>query len=213
MYHHFVYYLCLWLLFYPEVCFGHQFLARIFCGDSAVQRADQPEFGWTEIIHVRDVLFEGMRSIKSLVIHYDEVVHLDDRFEIIAQSRKCRIHGFKMKDKPTTTVCRECGLIAKAALITPPSLHGDCGTYANRRFPYYDEAVDKTFNSLGEKKQFLKDNNLRIKDPGERFVSSRTQTKDDNVHVFDFEDKADMDKKVGEIVKMLSKSKDKGKFI
>jgi len=82
------------------ICFGHQFIAKSYCGEGAVAKAKQAEFGWTDILLNKDVLFNDIKSFKSLVLHYDEVKQLDDRFEIIAQSRYCPIHGFKMKDKP-----------------------------------------------------------------------------------------------------------------
>ena len=82
------------------ICFGHQFIAKSYCGDLAVRKAQQPEFGWTDILLEKDALFKDLKSFKSLVLHYDEVKELDDRFEIIAQSRYCPIHGFKMKAKP-----------------------------------------------------------------------------------------------------------------
>lgn len=82
------------------ICFGHQFIAKSYCGDLAVRKAQQPEFGWTDILLEKDALFKDLKSFKSLVLHYDEVKQLDDRFEIIAQSRYCPIHGFKMKKKP-----------------------------------------------------------------------------------------------------------------
>lgn len=82
------------------ICFGHQFLAQMFCGAKSVSRAEQAEIGWTDVLLSKDPLFDGMSNLKSLVLHYDEVVRLDERFNVIAQSQRCGIQAFHMIGRP-----------------------------------------------------------------------------------------------------------------
>lgn len=83
------------------ICFGHQFLAQFFCGKGVVRKAIQPELGWVDLTcEKNDTLFLGIESLKSFVLHYDEVVDLDDRFDVIAHSHRCSIHAFRMRDRP-----------------------------------------------------------------------------------------------------------------
>jgi GMP synthase (glutamine-hydrolysing) len=82
------------------ICFGHQFIVRHFLGKEHVRRSSTPEIGWTDITHSDNPIFRKSGSFKSAVFHYDEVFDLDDRFEIIAFSDRCDIHGFQINGKP-----------------------------------------------------------------------------------------------------------------
>lgn len=82
------------------ICYGHQFLARMFMGKPSVQKSTTPEMGWTDIALNDNPIFKNIQNFKSAVFHYDQVVELDDRFEITASSERCAIHGFQLKDHP-----------------------------------------------------------------------------------------------------------------
>lgn len=74
-----------------------------------------------------------------------------------------------LKYTPDLLDCNQCQSKAKPAYLRINfSLGGSTSEYARRRFPYYDEGVGQTFTSLEQKTQYLKDNNLRIKDKGEK---------------------------------------------
>ena len=82
------------------ICFGHQFIVRHLLGKEHVQKSSTAEIGWTEITHSNNPIFKNINSLKSAVFHYDEVLDLDNRFEITASSNRCAIHGFQLKGKP-----------------------------------------------------------------------------------------------------------------
>lgn len=81
------------------ICFGHQFLVRHFLGKNHVRKSLTPEVGWAEISVSKNPIFKDIHFFKSAVFHFDEVFDLDGRFEIIANSDRCEIHGFQIKDK------------------------------------------------------------------------------------------------------------------
>lgn len=82
------------------ICFGHQFLARHFAGKEHVRKSLTPEIGWTDIKLADNPIFRHMKSFKSGVFHFDEVFDLDDKFDVIASSKRCAVHGFQIKGKP-----------------------------------------------------------------------------------------------------------------
>lgn len=82
------------------ICFAHQFLARMFMGKDRVRQSATPEIGWTKIELRNNPLFKGLVDFKSAVYHNDEVAALDQRFDIIAQTDRCRIHAFQLKGSP-----------------------------------------------------------------------------------------------------------------
>jgi GMP synthase (glutamine-hydrolysing) len=83
------------------ICFGHQFLVRNILGKGHVRTSSTPEIGWTTINVSDNPIFKNIHSLKAAVFHYDEVFDLDRRFEVIASSDRCAVHGFQVKDEPT----------------------------------------------------------------------------------------------------------------
>jgi GMP synthase-like glutamine amidotransferase len=84
-------------------CFGHQIIARAMFGRDAVRKLKKPEIGWPQIeITANDPLLgEEGRVIYGFVYHYDEVCHLPDgKAKLLARSADCRIHAFKLNEKP-----------------------------------------------------------------------------------------------------------------
>lgn len=52
-------------------------------------------------------------------------------------------------------VCADCGRQAIRLMVAPKG--GDVSDYERKRFPYYDESLNKNFTSMSEKKKYLKD--------------------------------------------------------
>lgn len=82
------------------ICAGHQFMARFFGGE--VEPSKVPEFGKIELALLKegDALFEGV-SKKSIVweSHNDEVIRLPKDFEILGESKNCKIQAMRHKKK------------------------------------------------------------------------------------------------------------------
>lgn len=82
-------------------CYGHQLLALALAGSSSVQRCDQPEIGWEAIQILRDnPLLGEKREEWCFLLHFDEVVHLGDEFNVLASSNACSVQGFQWKKRP-----------------------------------------------------------------------------------------------------------------
>ncbi len=82
-------------------CYGHQLLVLALLGPAHVKRCENPEVGWIKIRIEKenDLLGEG-RTAHCFSIHFDEVVNLNQNFEVLASTRNCPIQAFKLKDKP-----------------------------------------------------------------------------------------------------------------
>ena len=81
------------------ICAGHQFMAQFFGGGAAPSKV--PEFGKIELTLLKDdKLFDGVPK-KSIVweSHNDEVTVLPKTFEILGESKSCKIQAMRHKDK------------------------------------------------------------------------------------------------------------------
>ena len=81
------------------ICAGHHYMGRFFGGK--VKPSETPEFGKIELtILKQDPLFEGVPE-KSIVweSHNDEVSILPDNFEILAESKSCKIQAMKHQSR------------------------------------------------------------------------------------------------------------------
>ena len=81
-------------------CWGHQLLAFSLVGEKAVSRCTQPEIGWLKINLTRASSLLGEEDFYTFTIHFDEVVSLDDRFEILASTSACPIQAFQLRGQP-----------------------------------------------------------------------------------------------------------------
>jgi len=82
-------------------CWGHQILAVAFAGESYVRRSPQPEVGWYEItIRDADCLFGRRGRFFVFNSHFDEVISLGSDFAVLASSENCKVHAFRLKNKP-----------------------------------------------------------------------------------------------------------------
>ena len=52
-------------------------------------------------------------------------------------------------------VCADCGRQAIRLIVSPKG--GSVSDYERKRFPYFDESLNKTFSSGAEKKKYLKE--------------------------------------------------------
>ena len=82
-------------------CYGHQLLALSLAGPDVVRRTSVPEIGWIPL-HVdnRNSFFGQTKRAYSFTLHFDEVHHLDDRFDVFASTQSCPVQAFQMKGRP-----------------------------------------------------------------------------------------------------------------
>lgn len=82
-------------------CYGHQLLAVALAGAGSVRRSPTPELGWLTIdIRKKGDLLGDNAGFDCYTLHFDEVVDLDDRFEVLASTGACAIHAFRRKARP-----------------------------------------------------------------------------------------------------------------
>ncbi|MBN1271737.1 MAG: type 1 glutamine amidotransferase [Candidatus Aminicenantes bacterium] len=82
-------------------CYGHQLLALALKGPDSIGRCLEPEIGWYLVtVKENNTLLGEKGVLYSFSIHFDEVVSLDDSFQILAETEKCRIQAFQLTGKP-----------------------------------------------------------------------------------------------------------------
>jgi len=82
-------------------CYGHQLLAIALAGYKNVCRCKKPEIGWIPIkIRMNNPLLGPRGVFYAYTLHFDEVIDLDNKFEVLASTEQCRIHAFKLKNQP-----------------------------------------------------------------------------------------------------------------
>lgn len=82
-------------------CYGHQLLALSLCGPAHVRRCPRPEIGWFPIsILRRSGLLGEAGETYAFSSHFDEVIDLDERFEVLASTAACPIQAFALKGSP-----------------------------------------------------------------------------------------------------------------
>ncbi len=82
------------------ICAGHQYMARFFGGEA--EPSEIPEFGKIELILLKDNKFFAGVPKKSIVweSHNDEVSQVPDCFEILGESKNCKVQAMRHKNKP-----------------------------------------------------------------------------------------------------------------
>jgi GMP synthase (glutamine-hydrolysing) len=83
------------------VCFGHQAIARAVCGPAAVRRAWRSELGWVEVERAPRAALLGDQPPRfpCFVSHLDEVVRDLPELEVLARSRRCPVHAFRVRGR------------------------------------------------------------------------------------------------------------------
>lgn len=82
-------------------CYGHQIIALSLSGPQFVRRSPSPEIGWIPIEILKDSKLLGKKGLfYSFSIHFDEVIGLEDDYDILASTKRCPIHAFKKKGAP-----------------------------------------------------------------------------------------------------------------
>ncbi len=84
------------------VCYGHQMLARALSGKTAVRKAQEAEFGWTQI-NMKDsfpLAQDLPSSFHTFSAHYDEVCELPKGMRNFAQSEICPIQACQLENRP-----------------------------------------------------------------------------------------------------------------
>jgi GMP synthase (glutamine-hydrolysing) len=83
------------------ICYGHQFLAALLIGKDIVIKSKTPEFGIANIdLECSNPLFDGIDSLTSCTLHFDEVVTSSKDIKIIASGPRCANYAFQYKDLP-----------------------------------------------------------------------------------------------------------------
>jgi len=119
-------------------CYGHQLLAIALAGYKYVNRCQKPEIGWIPIKIRMDNHLLGSRGVfYAYTLHFDEVVDLDDTFEVLASTEQCRIHAFKLKNKPLW------GMQAHPEINIPAGkqLFNNLISLETKMTPYYEKGL------------------------------------------------------------------------
>jgi GMP synthase-like glutamine amidotransferase len=83
-------------------CWGHQLLAYALAGPGRVGRCTRPEIGWIRLRIDResDLLGPAGEAPWTFSLHFDEVLGLDDSFEILASTDLCAVQAMRLRDRP-----------------------------------------------------------------------------------------------------------------
>jgi GMP synthase-like glutamine amidotransferase len=83
-------------------CWGHQLLAYALAGPGSVGRCTRPEIGWIRLHIDKDSGLLGPAGGEpwTFSLHFDEVLGLDDSFEVLASTDLCRIQVMRLRDRP-----------------------------------------------------------------------------------------------------------------
>lgn len=130
------------------VCFGHQLLARIYGGEASVQPAKEPEVGWNEVRVCKDdpVLGAAGTTFSVFNLHFDEVVSLPKKAIHVAQSDRCRIHGFRLSGVPVWGIQSHPEI---TTVIARQILDGTKRLFAVEKQPYVEKALQAAPNDSG----------------------------------------------------------------
>ena len=71
------------------ICYGHQFLVRLFCGREYVYKLPVPEYGYTDVRLKNHKLFNNITEPVCLQLHNEAVRNLPEDFEVIAENDTC----------------------------------------------------------------------------------------------------------------------------
>src|SRR4030043_1937373 len=82
-------------------CYGHQLLALALCGPAHVRRCSRPEIGWYPIaIRRKSGLLGEKGVVYAFSSHFDEVIDLDESFQVLASTPDCPVQAFELKGRP-----------------------------------------------------------------------------------------------------------------
>lgn len=82
------------------ICYGHQLLARAFCGPSGVGRADSVEIGWLPVNFLPQWPVEGLTGMKKVwQSHYDCVKMLPESSVVTVTNSHTEIQAFVNMEK------------------------------------------------------------------------------------------------------------------
>lgn len=84
------------------VCYGHQMIARTFGGESILRSCEKPEFGWVEIRQTKpNPVLEGLpKKFYTFQSHFEEVSVMPAGFVSTAESDRCALQAYYVKNKP-----------------------------------------------------------------------------------------------------------------
>ncbi len=127
-------------------CYGHQLLALTLGSPSWVEKSPHPEVGWISIqIKKKDDLLGNQETAFTFSSHFDEVVGLDENFEVLASSALCPIQAFRMKGRPVWGLQMHPEMnIKEATLYIKNSISLGLDTQI-----YYEKALDQAPQDSG----------------------------------------------------------------
>ncbi len=137
------------------VCFGHQLLARIYGSEASVQPAKEPEVGWNEVRVCKDDPVLGPAGTKFSVfnLHFDEVASLPEGAVHLAQSDRCRIHGFRFRNAPVWGIQSHPEITTSIAYrILTETKH----LFAVEKRPYVEKALRAKADDSGHIRSILR---------------------------------------------------------
>lgn len=84
------------------ICLGHELIITSLLGLSDLERHDQQEIGWVEIMrNGPSRLFEGLPSrFVSFANHSGHIKRLPHGFRVIGSSKRCTIEAYEHESKP-----------------------------------------------------------------------------------------------------------------
>jgi GMP synthase (glutamine-hydrolysing) len=84
------------------VCYGHQIIARTYGGDSVVRASPLPEVGWVEVRQTgKNAILAGLpKKFYSFQSHFEEVCTMPEAFVATAESDRCSVQAYFLKNKP-----------------------------------------------------------------------------------------------------------------
>lgn len=127
-------------------CWGHQLLAIALAGPACVERSENPEIGWIPV-NIREAKTlmgkKGQEFIFSS--HFDEVIDLDENFQVFASSEQCRIHAFQWKTHPVW------GIQSHPEMSIPDALYylRENVRSKHKHLSLYQKALDSTPKDTG----------------------------------------------------------------
>ncbi len=119
-------------------CYGHQLLAIALAGDKHVRRCKKPEIGWIPIkIRMGNYLLGSRGVFYAYNLHFDEVIDLDDKFEVFALTEQCSVHAFKLKGQPLWGIQAH----PEINITAGRKLFNNLISLETKMTPYYEEGL------------------------------------------------------------------------
>lgn len=82
-------------------CWGHQLIAVVFAGQSAVRKAAVPEQGWVDIFVNNQAGLLPRNPFQTFAAHFDEVVeNCHPELQVLASNSNCSVQAARWGERP-----------------------------------------------------------------------------------------------------------------